>query len=71
MGMGRAKITASGSFPGGLVCELPEGADLQICGDGFSDHTVKARAEIATILFSRRIRLRPTKRSQITDLATP
>jgi hypothetical protein len=27
----------------GPVCELPEGADLEICGAGFSERTVKAR----------------------------
>ena len=27
----------------GPVCELPEGANLEICGAGFNERTVKAR----------------------------
>ena len=27
----------------GRVCELPEGANLEICGSGFNERTVKAR----------------------------
>jgi hypothetical protein len=27
----------------GRVCELPEGADLEICGDGFNEHSTRAR----------------------------
>jgi hypothetical protein len=27
----------------GPVCRLPEGADLEVCGDGFNDRTVKVR----------------------------
>jgi hypothetical protein len=45
-------ITAFAFFPElrdmkgyGGVCELPEGANLEICGAGFSDQTVKARCE--------------------------
>jgi hypothetical protein len=27
----------------GPVCELPKGADLEICGDGFNERTVRMR----------------------------
>jgi hypothetical protein len=27
----------------GPVCELPKGADLEICGDGFNESTVRMR----------------------------
>jgi hypothetical protein len=43
-------ITAFAAFPGayescrcGPVCELPEGADLEICGAGFNHRTVSVR----------------------------
>lgn len=43
-------ITAFAASPGGEdndrsgpICELPEGADLEVCGGGFSKRTVKVR----------------------------
>lgn len=29
----------------GTMCQLPEGTELEICGDGFNDRTVKVRWE--------------------------
>jgi hypothetical protein len=42
-----ARISAIQLFPGrherGLVTQLPQSADVEICGDGFNDRTVKVR----------------------------
>lgn len=42
-----ARISAIQVLPGqerhGLVTQLPQSADLEICGDGFNDRTVKVR----------------------------
>lgn len=27
----------------GLICQLPPGAEVELCGDGYSDRTVKVR----------------------------
>lgn len=42
-----ARISAIHVMPGqeqrGLVTQLPQSADVEICGDGFNDRTVKVR----------------------------
>lgn len=34
---------ANGAQKLGLICQLPPGAHVELCGDGYSDRTVKVR----------------------------
>jgi hypothetical protein len=34
---------ANGTPKLGLICQLPPGARVELCGDGYSDRTVKVR----------------------------
>ncbi|MGA8028311.1 MAG: hypothetical protein WB992_14300 [Bryobacteraceae bacterium] len=38
-----ANLGEDGKIRMGVMSQLPEGADLEICGEGFNDRTIKVR----------------------------